>query len=1020
MAGLINKIFRVCIFAIIAPAVAFGGQSPRAASSKVLTRNQSLDNNTLIRRSATSVIARSTNANSRRSRKTVTARPAVARTTSNISVRSGARVISSGSNVSRSAVSKNGTARSAIINKKASASNVSRAAVSRATAVFDDVTKIGGGYANCRDAYATCMDQFCAVANDTYRRCYCSDKFSTLRDTSDNIDQALNVLISFQNENLEAVNKTAAEVSAMYTSTAGENAIRKDTSASQKMLDEIGDILSGKKSKSKKNEYSVSTGILDFGDLSEVGDMWSTNDSTVFNSRAADNITGLEGYELYKRAGTQCAALMGDICSGDSMFNLASSAYSIMVTQDCNILEKSINAKKENVVKTVKQAEQLLRQARLEEYRAHNSQDVNECLTRVEVALLSPVACGSNYEKCLDYTGLYIDGNTGKPISHQLFNLTTIAPDLGGEGDIIEVNPRWDAFLEGKKMFATTALDTCRSLADIVWTEYKRSAMIRIAQMQDAKIEEFKNSCVQTIKECYNTNDETLNLTSDTVTNNMYDVGAGRAITVRDMCYQEVMACAAMYGGSEGCEYDKTTRKITTNKKTGRCGLQSLLAYVDTVDSARVAQGCETVLVAKAHNMCDPVSTTTSSSSTSRSAVSSPLVARAATGSDSQFVECDLGEYLPKGATSCSPCKNGLKVFSGGQRARKYCPGGTYTKGASADQGIKDCPDESTANSEHTDCINNSSSTTEKYPAGCKSWSLQTIYNEIYYHANEFCAVDLAKSNRANTNFDDTTLNMQIIDDAIFNVFFRLCKDLGYSNETCEKYRNKRAPDPSDGCDGFDYTKGSTCPAGYTLGSSCSTGTTTKYKCDKKASCPYTTTSCSTGYHKTGKTCQSGDTVYVECEADKTSGTTKDPVEQLNEKYQEDVVADKGAGYDMGSIGGPKADATIKDSTTLKEQMEMYLGGENGIISQVGRRENDYYGMVDNRYEMLDMENSAMGIGQTVSAGDPIMHTAVSNGNSSYNSAFEGASMGAYNSSVQQTYGGSTSYTNGPSAAMRN
>ena len=944
------------MFAIVAPAVAFGGQSPRTASSKVLTRNQSLDNNTLIRRSATSVIARSTAANARNSRKTVTARPAVVRNASNVFARSGARVASAGSNLSRSAVSKNGTARSAIINKKASTSNVSRATVSRATAVFDDVTKIGGGYANCRDAYATCMDQFCAVANDTYRRCFCSDKFSTLRETSDNIDQALNVLVSFQNENLEAVNKTAAEVSAMYSSTAGERAIRKDTSASQKMLNEIGDILSGKKSK-KKNDYSVSTGILDFGDLSDIGDVWSSNNSTIFNSRDVDSMSGLEGYALYKRAGTQCAALMGDVCSKDSTFNLAASAYSVMVTQDCNILEKSINAKKENVMKTVKQAEQLLRQARLEEYRAHNSQDVNECLTRVEVALLSPVACGNNYEKCLDYTGLYIDSNTGNPISHQLFNLTNISPELG-DIDVIKANPRWDEFLEGKKMFATTALDTCRSLADTVWTEYKRSAMIRIAQMQDAKIEEFKDSCVQTIKECYNTNDETLNLTSDTVTNDMYDVGAGRAVTVRDMCYQDVMACAAMYGGSDGCEYDKKTRKITT-KRNGHCGLNSLLAYVDTVDSARVAQGCETALVAKAHNMCDPLDTT--SSSTSRAAVLSSVLARAATGSTKNTVTCAEGYFLPKGETSCSPCSSWLRLkkFSAEQRQRKYCPGGgPYSKSNTEDQGIKDCPNGSVANSDHTDCVSSSSSTdsstksstdsstttTAKYPDGCKSRKLQTIRDELYNHADDFCSVDLVTDDRANINKkDESALNIQIVKDTIFNVFLRLCLDLGYPNATCEKYRNKRDPDSSDGCDGYGYTKGSTCPAGYTLGSSCSTGTTTKYKCDKKASCSYKTTSCSTGYHETGKTCQSGDTVYVECEADQTnSGTTKDPVEQLIEKYQEDVVANKGAGHDMGSIGGPKADATIKDSTTLKEQMEMYLSKGQDIISPVGNVVDDF------------------------------------------------------------------------------
>lgn len=52
-------------------------------------------------------------------------------------------------------------------------------------------------------------------------------------------------------------------------------------------------------------------------------------------------------------------------------------------------------------------------------------------------------------------------------------------------------------------MFVTQALDSCRSIADTVWYEFKRTALIQIAQAQDAKIEEVKASCVQTMKNCY-------------------------------------------------------------------------------------------------------------------------------------------------------------------------------------------------------------------------------------------------------------------------------------------------------------------------------------------------------------------------------------------------------------------------------------------------------------------------------------------------------------------------------------
>ena len=149
-------------------------------------------------------------------------------------------------------------------------SSASRASSARATAVFSDISKIGGGYADCRDAYATCMDQFCASANDTYRRCYCSDRFIDFRDTTNALDTASTMLADFQNTNLDAVDKTAAEVNAMYTASEGEAAIKRDTSASQKLLDSITDILSGKKSSYKKSSYaknSGSNGVLDVSGL---------------------------------------------------------------------------------------------------------------------------------------------------------------------------------------------------------------------------------------------------------------------------------------------------------------------------------------------------------------------------------------------------------------------------------------------------------------------------------------------------------------------------------------------------------------------------------------------------------------------------------------------------------------------------------------------------------------------------------------------------------------------------------
>ena len=50
--------------------------------------------------------------------------------------------------------------------------------ISRATTLSDSLSI---GYNACRDAYFTCMDQFCANANDTYRRCICSSRLDEIK-----------------------------------------------------------------------------------------------------------------------------------------------------------------------------------------------------------------------------------------------------------------------------------------------------------------------------------------------------------------------------------------------------------------------------------------------------------------------------------------------------------------------------------------------------------------------------------------------------------------------------------------------------------------------------------------------------------------------------------------------------------------------------------------------------------------------------------------------------------------------
>jgi hypothetical protein len=490
-----------------------------------------------------------------------------------------------------------------------SVAGMSRAATTaRATAVFNDLSKIGSGYAACRESYATCMDQMCANANDTYRRCFCSDKFLKFRGVEESLDEAMIMLQQFQDNNLEAIDKTSAEVNAMYSASIGEAAIKRDTSASAKLLDNITKLLSGGGSNSTVSNMNNSIGILDLDFSVDFDDVWSDGGFSLFDTGNQD-LSTLEGTALFNAAQRQCTRLTQNQCENNAVFTMSRSSYNILISQDCNTYEKALNKKKETVAQAVRTAEKYLREARLEEYRAHNSMDVNECLAKVRTAMLSDTACGENYKRCLDPTGRYINPATGEPIDDYrpwFFELDDMI-SLGELGsNILADNKGFDNFLEGyrKNGYVAPQLDTCRSIADIVWDEFKRNAIIEIAQAQANKVEEVKSSCVDTIAECYDAASQSIvNLGSKKTATT---AGALGRYTAKGMCQERVTACAALYGNKESrqtCKFDNQGH-LTSDAKA--CGLASLIKYVDAVDDLMVVEKCEAAVDNYLKDLCTP------------------------------------------------------------------------------------------------------------------------------------------------------------------------------------------------------------------------------------------------------------------------------------------------------------------------------------------------------------------------------------------------------------------------------
>lgn len=430
----------------------------------------------------------------------------------------------------------------------------------------------GTGYNTCRDAYFTCMDQFCGTANDTYRRCVCSSKLSTVQGRERALNQSSNKLQDFHSLNMAVIDKSADEVNAMISASAGElfQSTAKDTSAAALQLSGINDVLSKSKTKSLSTQ-----GTLDIaGDINSI---WATTDLT-----GGVNIANLSGEALYNAVHAQCAELTIDKCPDKSTQNMVTSAYGMYIENDCSIVLNGLDKKLIDANGAIRATEREMNLARLDNYDAHNSLSINDCLSSVRNDITQDTACGKDYIHCLDITGLYLSYETGEPIYSQNFYQLESQTSLAGDILTNQTNRLLIAKLNSLRPYANTSLDTCRDLADNVWNEFLRQAITEIYQGQHDRIRLVKNECLNVVNECYD--EQTQSLKDFSNTDEQLLLGA-RLELAEQMCQEKLNTCSNLYGG-------------------GSHGMQALLTAMHSATDLQIGLQCRDALQNFAKNMC--------------------------------------------------------------------------------------------------------------------------------------------------------------------------------------------------------------------------------------------------------------------------------------------------------------------------------------------------------------------------------------------------------------------------------
>lgn len=458
------------------------------------------------------------------------------------------------------------TQREQTINKQ----NVSARAATQTGNANTSEVRTGVEYEQCKTAFFTCMDQFCQLKNDNFRRCSCNDKVFKYQEITDVYQNANERLTEFT-ENLDVVGLTKEQAIAMKTATEGEDALTEDKSASKQLLQAIMNAIKGEDS-TVGGKYQSLNSLTISPDMSNAFGM---NDY-------GQIVAAYNGNNLYKAVYPQCRnAVKGD-CNNASL-QRAVNAYLMAIEQDCNTVEAALATQQKTLKASTYESSAMLDLARVENRQKHNSVDVSTCLANVESAIQSEEVCGANYHKCLD-DGRFIDVTTGAPLTgvKNFYELGTLLTFKSNENiqnqklSSIANNKQFVKSFENKtKKFAKDALDECTEQADFVWQQYLDRALLDIYYAQQSKVETIQNSCFDLIAACYDDQKTAITTAMVNLTGTYSDnLQAATTSLTQQMCDDYIESCNNMFAGNVIQNYmnqktlsdsEKNCRKIAQN-----------------------------------------------------------------------------------------------------------------------------------------------------------------------------------------------------------------------------------------------------------------------------------------------------------------------------------------------------------------------------------------------------------------------------------------------------------------------
>ena len=421
-------------------------------------------------------------------------------------------------------------------------------------------TRTGAEYEQCKEAFFSCMDQFCELKNDTFKRCSCNDRIFDFQDISETYQQANERLVEFS-ENLDVVGMAYDQAVTMKTASEGEDALAEDKSASKQLLQAIMNSIKG-------GDTSVGGKYKNLNSVTISADM-----SNAFGMEDSGQlIASYNGSTLYKAVYPKCRNAVKEDCN-DASLQRAVNAYLMAIEQDCNSVEAALVAQQKSLKASTHQSSAMLDLARVENRKNHNSDDIATCIANVEKAIQSEEVCGEGYHKCLD-NGRFIDVTTGKPLTgvadfYKLGEILTFRDNSDIKDQklsSIQSNRTFVKYFENKtKKFAEDALDKCTEDADFVWQQYLDMALLDIYYAQQSKVKEIKQSCFDLVAQCYDNKNTAIANAMANLTGDSSLLLKPEAISLtKTMCNDYIESCNSMFANNIIQDYIATKESTDT------------------------------------------------------------------------------------------------------------------------------------------------------------------------------------------------------------------------------------------------------------------------------------------------------------------------------------------------------------------------------------------------------------------------------------------------------------------------